>query len=225
MMGTETIGALTEQGAVRVVLADDHAMVRQALSQILEQSEGIRIVGQADDGLEAVRLVSDLEPDVLVVDYTMPGLDGPGVIQAVRKQQLPVKILVLTVHENIHYAVRVLESGADGYVVKSAAVRELVEAIASVRRGETYISPKVSKKVSAQLERARTKRVGLSALSAREFDVLRAFGAGMSLKDAAAHLSISPSTASTYRTRLMEKLGLGSTAAIIRFALENDVAD
>jgi two-component system invasion response regulator UvrY len=213
------------QDTIRVVLADDHAMVRQALSQLLEQTEGVQIVGQADDGLEAVRLVTELAPEVLIVDYTMPGLDGPGVIKALRTQGLAVKILVLTVHENIHYAVRVLESGADGYVVKSAAVKELIEAIESVRKGETYISPKVARKVHAQLDRARTQRSGLSALSGREFDVLRAFGCGMKLKAVAEHLNISVSTASTYRTRLMEKLGLESTAEIIRFALEHDVAD
>lgn len=211
---------MVDQQVLRVVLADDHAMVRQALSEILETSEGIQIVGQANDGEEALAIVGETKPDVLVVDYTMPKVDGPQVIKAVREQGLPLKILVLTVHENVHYARRVLESGADGYVVKSAAVRELVEAIRAAHRGETYVSPRLAE----ELERAKGKGGGLDALSAREFDVLRAFGRGLTLKECATHLDISTSTASTYRTRLMEKLGLKTTAEIIRFALENDVA-
>jgi DNA-binding NarL/FixJ family response regulator len=119
--------------------------------------------------------------------------------------------------------VKVLESGAHGYVVKSAAVGELVDAIKAVADGEIYISPKVSQRVIHHLRRPKKDRVGLEALSQREFDLLRVLGAGMSLKEAARHLNISTSSASTYRTRLLEKLNLHSTAEVIRFALENDV--
>jgi DNA-binding NarL/FixJ family response regulator len=134
-----------------------------------------------------------------------------------------VKVLVLTVHENIHYAVKVLESGAHGYVVKSAAVGELVEAIKAVSAGEIYISPKVSQRVIQHLRRPKKDRVGLEALSQREFELLRLLGAGMSLKECTHRLNISTSSASTYRTRLMEKLNLHTTAEVIRFALENDI--
>ena len=133
------------------------------------------------------------------------------------------KILILTVHENIHYAVKVLESGAHGYVVKSAAVAELVEAIHAVSAGEVYISPKVSQKVMQHLRRPKKDRVGLEALSQREFELLRLLGAGMSLKECAERLAISTSSASTYRARILEKLNLHSTAEVIRFALENDI--
>src|SRR5262249_37884304 len=129
----------------------------------------------------------------------------------------------LTVHENIHYAVKVLESGAHGYVVKSAAAAELVEAIKIVSGGEVFISSKVSQGVLQHLRCPKKDRVGLDALSQREFDLLRVLGAGLSLKECVKHLHISTSSASTYRTRLMEKLNLHSTAAIIRFALENDI--
>jgi DNA-binding NarL/FixJ family response regulator len=119
--------------------------------------------------------------------------------------------------------VRVLEAGAQGFVLKSAAAQELLEAVSSVGQGEIYISPRVSQRVIHHLRRPRTQRVGLESLSQREFELLRVLGSGMSLKECAGHLNISISTASTYRARLMEKLNLHTTAEIIRFALENDV--
>jgi DNA-binding NarL/FixJ family response regulator len=208
---------------IRVVLADDHAMVREALAQILGDSGCIRVVGQAADGVQTLEVVSEARPDVLVLDYSMPRLSAPSAIESLLRQHPHLKVLVLTVHENIHYAVKVLESGAQGYVIKSAAVRELVQAIQAVAGGEFYISPRVSQRVFQQLRRPKKDRVGLEALSQREFDLLRVLGAGMSLKECARQLNISTSSASTYRTRLMEKLNLHSTAEVIRFALENDV--
>lgn len=130
---------------------------------------------------------------------------------------------MLTIHDNIHYAVRALELGAHGYVIKSAAAHELVEAIRTVHNGEIYISPEVSQKVIRHMWDRKKNRSGLASLSQREFELLRVFGAGMGLKDCAEALNISTSTASTYRSRLMEKLHLKSTAEIIRFALENNI--
>jgi DNA-binding NarL/FixJ family response regulator len=214
---------MSGQGTIRVVLADDHAMVREALAQILEESGSIRVVGQASNGPEALEAAAQARPDVIVLDYSMPGLDAASAIEALLRRLPSLKILVLTVHENIHYAVKVLESGAHGYVIKSAAVAELVEAIQSVSAGEVYISPKVSQRVIQHLRRPKRDRVGLEALSQREFELLRVLGAGMSLKECARALNISTSTASTYRTRLMDKLHLKTTAEVIRFALENDI--
>jgi len=214
---------MTTPGNIRVVLADDHAMVREALAQILEDSGSIRVVGQAADGPQALDLAAKTQPDVIVLDYSMPNLDTPSAIESLLRRWPNLKILVLTVHENIHYAVKVLESGAHGYVVKSAAVGELVEAIQAVSGGEVYVSPRVSQGVLLHLRRHKRDRVGLEALSQREFELLRVLGAGMSLKECAKHLNISTSSASTYRTRLMDKLNLHTTAEIIRFALENDV--
>jgi DNA-binding NarL/FixJ family response regulator len=208
---------------IRVVLADDHAMVREALAQILEESGCIRVVGQAADGLGAVDAATKNQPDVLVLDYSMPELSAPEVLSTLQRLLPDLKVLVLTVHENIHYCVKALECGAHGYVVKSAAVGELVDAIKAVSAGEVYISPKVSQKVIQQLRRPKKERVGLEALSQREFELLRVLGAGMSLKECAERLNISTSSASTYRARLMEKLNLRTTAEVIRFALENEI--
>jgi DNA-binding NarL/FixJ family response regulator len=214
---------MSGQGPIRVVLADDHAMVREALAQILQESGCLQVVGQAANGAEALEVAAGARPDVIVLDYSMPGMDAGSTIEALLARFPGIKILILTVHENIHYAVKVLESGAHGYVIKSAAVAELVEAIQAVSAGECYISPKVSQRVIQHLRQPRRDRVGLEALSQREFEVLRVLGSGMSLKECCRHLKISTSSASTYRARLMEKLNLDSTAALIRFALENDI--
>jgi len=208
---------------IRVVLADDHAMVREALAQILEESGCIRVVGQAADGPAAIDAAMKTKPDVLVLDYSMPGIGAPEILSSLLRRLPDLKVLVLTVHESIHYCVKALECGAHGYVVKSAAVGELVDAIKAVSGGEVFISSKVSQKVIQHLRRPKKERVGLEALSQREFELLRVLGAGMSLKECAERLSISTSSASTYRTRLMEKLNLRTTAEIIRFALENDI--
>jgi DNA-binding NarL/FixJ family response regulator len=204
-----------------VVLADDHGMVREALAQILQESGCISVVGQAADGTQIIDITVKAQPDVLVLDYTMPQLDTPSMIASLVKLQPQLKILVLTVHESIHYAVKALESGAHGYVIKSAAVAELVEAIKTVFHEGVYISPKVSQRVIQHLRRPKKERVGLEALSQREFEILRILGSGMSLKECAQHLNITTSSASTYRARLMEKLNLHTTAELIRCALEN----
>lgn len=208
--------------AIRVVLVDDHAMVRQGLAQVLQDSEEIKVVGQAGDGLEAVNLVKSEQPDVVVLDYTMPRMDGITAIEQIRKLCPNTKILVLTVHENIHYAVQVLEAGAHGFVVKAAAVQELVQGVCSVHQGRVYVSPLISEKMAANLREGKD-RSGLSALSKREFQLLRLVGGGMRLQDCAGVMQITESTASTYRARILEKLKLNTTAELIRFALENGI--
>lgn len=214
---------MSDISEIRVLLADDHAMVREALARILEDSGEIVIAGQAGSGAEVLRLLDGIAPDVAVLDYSMPELDASQLIEKLLVRQPDLKILILTVHENIHYAVKVLECGAHGYLIKSAAVDELVTAIRAVHRGEIFLSPKVSGEVIRHMRQPRRDRVGLESLSQREFDVLRALASGASLQECAKQLKISTSTASTYRARLLTKLNLQNTAQLIRFAMENDV--
>ena len=209
---------------VKVVLADDHEMVREALARILESSGQISIVAQASNGEEAIELARSAQPDVIVLDYTMLKHDTAQVIEELLRAVPDIKVLILTVHENIHYAVRVLESGAHGYLIKSAAVDELLEAIDSVRQGRIYLSQKISDEVLQHLRRPKRERVGLESLSQREFDFLRLLGSGESLQECANLMDISTSTASTYRSRIMKKLNLTSTARVIRYAIEHDLA-
>ncbi|MDA1052258.1 MAG: response regulator transcription factor [Planctomycetota bacterium] len=204
-------------------MADDHEMVREALARILEESGKISIVAQANDGAQALDAVRSSRPEVIVLDYSMPSQDAPTVIEQLLRLSPNIKILVLTVHENIHYAIRVLEAGAHGYLIKSAAVDELVEGIDTVHQGRIYVSPRVSQEVLRHLRQPKRERVGLESLSQREFDLLRMLGAGKTLQQCAKQMKVSTSTASTYRARIMEKLNFTSTAELIRFALEQDV--
>lgn len=208
---------------IQVLLVDDHEMVREALARILEASGRVSIVAQAGSGDEALSLAQSAQPEVVVLDYTLQNQDAPQVAASLLKALPEVKILVLTVHENIHYAVRVLETGAHGYLIKSAAVEELVEAIETVYEGRIYLSQKISDEVLQHLRKPKRDRVGLESLSQREFDFLRLLGSGKSLQDTAKLMDITTSTASTYRSRIIEKLNLSSTADLIRYAIEHDV--
>jgi DNA-binding NarL/FixJ family response regulator len=208
---------------IRVVLADDHAMIREALSQMLGTESDIHVVGQAAGGEELLRVAARQKATVVVLDYSMPGLDAGTIIRRLLADNAALRILVLTFHENIQYALSVIEAGAHGFVVKSAAAQELVEGIRTVARGETFISPHVSHRLVAHLGKRKQDRAGLEALSQREFEVLRLLGTGLSLKECAKQLDVSVSAASTYRARLMEKLNLQTTAELIRFALEHQI--
>lgn len=210
-------------GPIRVVLIDDHAMVRQALSSVLEDDSTVRIVAQGGDAQEAVEVVRREKPDVLVLDYNIPGGGALAVLETLERLEIDVVVLVLTVHESSHYAVRALEAGAQGFLVKSSAVEELLGAIRAVHAGEIYITPKLSRVVLDQLRKPRRDRVGVAALSARELEILRILASGTGIKEAAGKLKVSVSTASTYRARLMKKLNLESTSDLIRFALENNL--
>jgi len=158
---------MSPPGALRVVLADDHTMVREALARILAEEADIRVVAQAADGAEVEAAVERTEPDVLVLDYSMPRHDPPQAIASLLEQHGELKILVLTVHENIHYALRVLESGAHGYLIKSAAAEELVEAIRQVRAGRIYLSASIEQEVLQRLRRPRRARPGYGAGAGR----------------------------------------------------------
>jgi DNA-binding NarL/FixJ family response regulator len=208
---------------IRVLLADDHTMVREVLAQFLEENGSIKVVGQAADGNQVVDVAVATRPEVIVLDYSMPHSNASTTIAALLCRCPNAKVLVLTVHENIHYAVKVLESGAHGYVIKSAAAAELVDAIRALSQGEVYISPRVSQAVIKHLRQPRKERIGLESLSQREFEILRLLGSGMSLKECANYLDVSASSASTYRARIMEKLKLNTTAELIRYALENNI--
>jgi len=216
-------GQAKGNGKIRVLLADDHALMRSGLLRILEASPDMLVVGEADDGLKALDLARRLSPDVLVLDYTMPGIDGVSVTEQVRAERPGVHILILTMHANIHYALKILEAGAHGYVVKAATAKELVEAVRSVHSGKGYISPCLVPYLTRYLGRPANRSVDLDSLSPREFQFLRLVSAGSALRDCAKTMHVSESTVSTYRARVMEKLKLQNTAQIIRFGLENGI--
>jgi DNA-binding NarL/FixJ family response regulator len=206
---------------IRILLVDDHAMVREALSRILGESSRIKVAGQAGDGQSALKMARELRPDMVVMDYSMPGMDALDILARLRQDHPKIKVLILTVHDNPHYAIKSLQAGAHGFVIKSAAVRELVAAITAVHTGGLYVPPELSDKVFNHLWGTSKRRVGVEALTQREFTLLRCLGSGKSLKECARCLGISGSATATYRSRLLGKLELENTGEIIRFALEN----
>jgi DNA-binding NarL/FixJ family response regulator len=196
---------------IRVVLAEDHAIVREGTAELLERAGGFHVVGQAADGLEAVHLVKALRPDVLVIDLAMPGLDGLEATRQSRAAAPRTAVLALTAHEEEPYVRAMLEAGARGYLSKAARGAELVAAVRAVAAGETVLSPRVA---TAALQR--TRAGGGSALTPRELDVLRAVARGLGNKQIARELQLSPRTVQTHLTNAFAKLGVSSrTEAVL----------
>jgi two-component system, NarL family, response regulator LiaR len=200
---------------LRVVLAEDHALVREGTAELLERSGGIKVVGQAADGLEAVRLVSALRPDVLVIDLAMPGLDGLEAARRTREVAPETAVLALTAHEEEPYVRAMLEAGARGYLSKTARGHELVAAIRAVAMGEMVLSPRVAGPLLQK------KLSSTPPLTPRELDVLRAAARGLGNKQIAAELSLSPRTVQTHLTGAFAKLGVSSRTEAVLQAIRN----
>ncbi|TMA27376.1 MAG: response regulator transcription factor [Deltaproteobacteria bacterium] len=198
---------------IRVLLADDHALVRQALRRLLEQ-EGFQIAGEAADGLEAVRLAASTNPDVAVLDIGMPVLNGLDAARQLATTR--TKCILLTRHDEVQYVTEALRAGVKGYVLKSQAATDLVQAIEQVERGGIYLCPNISRSV---VEAYMTKDLSTDLLTARERQVLQMVGEGKSTKDVAKMLGISAKTAESHRARLMQKLDIHETASLVRYAI------
>jgi two-component system response regulator NreC len=207
---------------IRVILADDHLLVRQGLRLVLEK-EQIEVLGEAADGFEAIRLIQELLPEIAVLDLDMPGLDGLAVLREAARLSPQTRAIILTRHMEEPYAVEALRIGARGYVLKTQASTDLVAAIRHVDRGEVYLSPKISKAVvRAYLNNSEGPN---AQLSVRERQVLQLVGEGHSTKKIAALLGISVKTADTHRTKLMEKLDIHQTAGLVRYAIRNGLLE
>jgi DNA-binding NarL/FixJ family response regulator len=207
---------------LRVVLADDHAVVREGLKALVNAQPDMRVVGEAADGEAAWRAAKELVPDVLVIDLSMPIKGGADATARVRRDCPSVKVLALTVHEEQLYLTQLLRAGASGYVLKRAAAQELVRAVRRVASGGTYVDPSLTGTLVAgylDAERA-AERPAHDALSEREREVLVRIARGFSNKEIAAELGLSVKTIETYKARMAEKLGLRSRVDIVRYAAQ-----
>jgi DNA-binding NarL/FixJ family response regulator len=204
---------------VRVLIADDHALVRAGIRALVEKIEGMVVVGEAGKGSEALELVRELRPDLMLLDITMPDGGGFEVLEQVTKNYPEIKIVVLTVHEAGEYAIRALREGAAGFLPKSAASTELEQAIQTVVRGEVYISPETSRKTLLEYGRGASKRDLLATLSPRQREVLRLIAEGKTTKQIAQLLEISVKTVETHRAQLMERLSIHDVAGLVRYAI------
>ena len=206
---------------LRVFLADDHAVVREGLKALINGQAGMEVVGEAADGRTACARAREIRPDVVVMDVSMPELNGVQATRQLRSQCPDVKVLALTVHEERSYLRDLIEAGASGYVLKRSAAEDLVHAVQVVARGDVYLDPSVTAVVLGKLSRAHppSDSSGLE-LSDRETEVLQLIAQGHSNREIASRLKISIKTVETYKARSMEKLGLTGRADIVRFALQ-----
>jgi DNA-binding NarL/FixJ family response regulator len=211
---------------IRVLIADDHGLMRAGVRALLQATEDIEVVGEAEDGDEAIREVRRLEPDIVLMDVAMPGLGGLEATLVIRKEKPDVKILVLTQYDDREYVSRFLKAGVSGYVLKKAAASELVAAIRAVSRGGLVLDPEIARDVVDDKGREHTQEQAedpYETLTDREKQVLKLVAEGSSNKEVAETLDISVKTAMAHREHLMEKLDVHSRTELIRFALRRGV--
>ena len=222
MTTNTTSGREPQHDVIRVILADDHAVVRAGLKAVLGVAKDIQVVGEAGNGRDAVAMAQRLDADVVVMDLSMPDMDGAAATKALVAAGARTRVLVLTMHAEDEYLVPLLEAGAAGYLVKSAADRDLVDAIRAVARGDLYVRPSAARVLARELkkkEEAADDRARYEKLTERERDVLRLTAEGYTAPEIGEKLHISPKTVDTYKQRVNEKLGLTHRPDYVKFAL------
>ncbi len=204
---------------IRVLIADDHVVLRSGLSMLLNAQPDMQVIGEASDGYEAVRKTIELAPDVLLLDITMPGLGGVDTIRLIKAKKLQVAILILTMHEDSSYLREALREGAQGYIIKKAAEAELASAIRTVYDGEMFVYPSLTKALVQEVI-YRGEAHGHEQLSQREREVLQLVAQGYTNKQVADKLFLSVKTVESYKARVMGKLSLHSRVELVRYALQ-----
>ena len=207
---------------IKILIADDHAVVAEGLKHLIEAQPDLQVVGIVGDGREAVRQVEELRPDVVIMDLSMPELNGADATRVILEQGPGRKVIVLSMYADHEYVRRALKSGALGYVVKRSAAKDVVDAIRAVHVGQRYISPQVADAVIEEGGKA-GKDDRLARLSTREREVLQLLAEGRTGSEIAQRLSLSPKTVETYRARLVEKLGIRDVAGLVRFAIQRGI--
>jgi DNA-binding NarL/FixJ family response regulator len=210
---------------IKVLLADDHSIVREGLRRIVEESGDIEVVAEAADGRAAVLAVRREEPDVAVIDISMPVLDGLEVITQLKAEFPNIPILVLTMHEEHQYVIRAIETGAMGYITKQSAPEQLVNAIRKVHSGARFLTDDAAEALALRVAKGNQIQSPLESLSTRELQVLRRLALGNTNREIAAAFHISIKTVDTYRSRLLKKLDLRNNADLSRFAIQNKVIE
>jgi DNA-binding NarL/FixJ family response regulator len=210
--------------SIRILVADDHAVFRSGLRALLENEKDLDVVAETGDGFETIRSVADKTPDILLLDISMPGLQGSRIAEEVLKLHPRPAIVVLTMHEDEYYLQELFKIGARGFVLKKSSGRELIRAIRAVSRGESYVDPSLGGSVISSYLGGRPQNEGkgrLDRLTRREQDVCKLLAYGHTNAEIAERLSISARTVETHRSNIMAKLELGTRADLVRFAIEN----
>jgi DNA-binding NarL/FixJ family response regulator len=208
---------------IRLVIADDHELIREGVKKILRPCADLKVVGEAGDIAQAMALVAQVRPDVVVLDITLPDVDGLDGLAELRRHFPELRIVMLSMHPEERYALAALRAGALGYVSKATASSELVEAVRRAGQGTPWVSPRVAELLAREAA-SPTSLPAHHRLTPREGEIVALIGAGLQVKQVAAELGISISSVNTYRTRIFRKMGLSSNAALIRYALHHGLA-
>jgi DNA-binding NarL/FixJ family response regulator len=204
---------------IRALIADDHALVRAGIRALVEKIDDVSVIAETGEGGEALRLIKELKPDVVLLDVTMPGLSGLEVLAESRKHLPNVRVIILTVHDEAEYAMQALRAGAAGFLPKSAAANELQVAIETVSRGEIYVSDEVSRRTLLEYSKGRIEH-RLARLTPRQREILTLIAEGLNTKDIGRRLNISAKTVESHRAQLMERLNIHDVASLVRFAIK-----
>ena len=211
---------------IRVLLADDHTLIRAGIRVLLERANEIEVVAEAGDGYEALELTRRHKPDLVLLDIAMPGLSGLEVLEAIRGEFPFLRVIILSVHDTEEYARKAMRAGAAGYLPKRAASSELEVAIRMVAQGDEYISPAISGRVRIHRNQTRPKERNLNVeLTPRQQDVLRMVANGLSTKQIAEELGISGKTVESHRTLLMDRLNIHDIAGLVRYAIKTGLVE
>ncbi len=209
---------------IRIVIADDHTIVREGLKQLLLATPDLSVVGEARDGFEAMQRVRELDFDVLLLDMSMPGKSGIELIKQIKADKPKLRVLILSMHEEQQYAIRAIKSGASGYLTKESASAQLVSAIHKVASGGAFVSPQVAEQLALGVM-PHIESLPHTTLSDREYEVFRALVSGKTVSDIAAQLNLSVKTVSTHKARLLEKMGMTNHTELVRYALAHRLLD
>lgn len=209
---------------MKILIADDHAVVREGLKQIISETTDILVVDEANNGQEVLNKVSEHQYDIVLLDITMPGRSGLDILKQIKSNNPKLPVLILSVHPEEQYAVRTLKAGASGYLTKGSAPDELIEAIRKISQGRKYISPSLAERLAIDLDIGYDKPVH-EMLSDREFQVMCKIASGMTVKEIADELSLSVQTISTYRSRILGKMRMKNSAELIHYALKQGLVD
>ncbi len=209
---------------IRLLIADDHTLIREGMKRIVAENPDMQIIGEARNGDEVLTQIRTHDIDVLLLDISMPGPGFLSILQQLHKEYPEIKVLILSIHPEDHYAVRALKAGAKGYIEKSHSLEELPKAIRTVNKGRTYITPTLAERLIQKFD-AKIDQPLHDRLSDRELQVLLLIGTGKTLSDIASTLALSPKTISTYRTRILEKMGFSNNNELIHYSIKNGLID
>jgi DNA-binding NarL/FixJ family response regulator len=208
---------------IKVIIVDDHPVVRRGLKQILQEEPDVKVVGEAESAQEALKIIRAIDCDAVVLDISLPGASGVEILKQLKHEYQKLPVLILSVHPEEQYAVRVMKAGASGYLTKESAPEQLVKAIRKIISGGKYISSSLAERLFTDIDASGKPRH--EKLSDREFEIMRMIASGKAIKTIAEELYLSEKTVSTYRTRLLEKMGMTTNAEIISYALKNKLID